>query len=53
MALGIYGQNIYVNTRHRVVVVKNSADPSFQANGFENGRIAVELWRTIAADLAD
>ena len=31
--------------------VKDSVDRDFQKNGFENGRIAVALWRTIAADL--
>ena len=50
-ALGIYGQNIYVDPKHRLVIVKNSVDPDFQKNGFENGRIALALWRTIAADL--
>ncbi len=52
MALGIYGQNIYVDTRNRLVIVKNSVDADFQKNGFENGRIALELWRAIGADLA-
>ena len=52
MALGIYGQNIYVDTRNRLVIVKNSVDPDFQKNGFENGRIALELWRTIGDELA-
>ena len=50
-ALGIYGQNIYVDPKHRLVIVKNSVDPDFQKNGFENGRIALALWRAIAADL--
>jgi hypothetical protein len=26
-------------------------DRDFQKNGFENGQIALALWRTIAADL--
>ena len=51
MALGVYGQNIYVDPKSELVIVKNSADLDFQKNGFENGRIAVALWRTIAADL--
>ena len=52
MALGIYGQTIWIHPEHRLVIVKNSVDREFQRNGFENGRIAVALWRTIAADLA-
>jgi CubicO group peptidase (beta-lactamase class C family) len=51
MALGVYGQTIYVDTKNRLVIVKNSADRNFQNNGFENGQIALALWRTIAADL--
>ena len=51
MALGIYGQTIYVDPKRSLVIVKNSVDRDFQKNGFENGRIAVALWRTIAADL--
>jgi CubicO group peptidase (beta-lactamase class C family) len=52
MALGVYGQTIYVDPKHQLVIVKNSADRAFQRNGFENGRIALALWRAIAADLA-
>ena len=52
MALGIYGQNIYVDARNRLVIVKNSVDRDFEENGFENGRIALELGRTIGDDLA-
>jgi CubicO group peptidase (beta-lactamase class C family) len=52
MALGVYGQTIYVDPKNRLVIVKNSVDRDFQKNGFENGRIALALWRTIAADLA-
>ena len=51
-ALGVYGQNVYVDPNRRVVIVKNSADRAFQEGGFENGRIAMALWRTIARDLA-
>ena len=51
MALGVYGQTIYVAPKSRLVIVKNSDDLDFQNNGFENGQIAVALWRTIAADL--
>ena len=51
MALGVYGQTIYVDPSNRLVIVKNSVDRDFQKNGFENGQIAVALWRAIAADL--
>ncbi|MBW2245307.1 MAG: serine hydrolase, partial [Deltaproteobacteria bacterium] len=46
MALGVYGQTIYVDPKNRLVIVKNSVDRDFQKNGFENGRIALALWRT-------
>ena len=52
MALGVYGQTIYVDPKKDLVIVKNSVDLDFQKNGFENGQIAVALWRTIAADLS-
>ena len=51
MALGIYGQMIYVDPKNHLVIVKNSVDRDFQKNGFENDRITLALWRTIAADL--
>jgi CubicO group peptidase (beta-lactamase class C family) len=51
MALGVYGQMIYVDPKNRLVVVKNSVDLDFQKNDFENDDIALALWRTIAADL--
>jgi CubicO group peptidase (beta-lactamase class C family) len=51
MALGVYGQTIYVDPKNRLVIVKNSVDRDFQKNGFENGQIAVALFRTIAMDL--
>ena len=51
MALGIYGQVIYVNPSKRLVIAKNGVDLNFQRNNFESDRIAVALYRTIAADL--
>jgi CubicO group peptidase (beta-lactamase class C family) len=51
MALGVYGQAIYVDPSRRLVIVKNSVDPDFQKNDFENEQIALALWRAIAADL--
>ena len=51
MALGVYGQTIYVDPGTRLVVVKNAVDLDFQQNDFENEQIALALWRAIAADL--
>ncbi len=51
MALGVYGQMIYVNPGARLVVAKNAVDLDFQANDFENEQIALALWRAVAADL--
>lgn len=52
MALGVYGQMIYVDPGARLVVVKNSVDHDFQKNDFENEQITLALCRAIAADLA-
>lgn len=51
MALGIYGQYIYVNQKAGVVIVKNSAHLEFAENGFESATEAVEFFRAIAASL--
>jgi CubicO group peptidase (beta-lactamase class C family) len=51
MALGVYGQTIYVSPKDRVVIVKNSADRHFQDGDFENEEISLALWRTIVEDL--
>ena len=51
LALGVYGQNIYVDPKNDLVIVKNAADLSFQENDFENDEIALALYRTIAAEL--
>jgi CubicO group peptidase (beta-lactamase class C family) len=50
MALGVYGQTIYVNPKSRLVIVQNSVDLDFQENDFEHTQIALALWRAIAAD---
>ena len=52
MALGIYGQTIYVDPERRLVIARNAVDLDFQKDDFENERIAVALWRTIADELA-
>ena len=53
MALGVYGQTIYVDPRLRLIIVKNSANRNFQRNGFEPTRETVALWRAIAVDLEE
>lgn len=51
MALGIYGQFIYVNQKARVVIVKNSAHLEFADNNFESATEAAEFFRAIVASL--
>ena len=51
MALGIYGQYIYINRKADVVIVKNSANRSFMDNDFESERIAVAAFRAIVDSL--
>lgn len=52
MALGVYNQMIYVDPKHDLIVVKNSANRNFQRNGFEPTRETLALWRTVVADLS-
>jgi len=51
LAIGIYGQYIYINRKHNVVIAKNSADRNFMANDFESKDIAVAAFRAIAQSL--
>ena len=51
MALGIYGQFIYVNKKSNVVIVKNSANVDFMKNNFESALETTEVFRAIAASL--
>ena len=46
MAIGVYGQWIYVNPPKRVIIVKTSADPDFMEKGYELKH--VEFFRAIA-----
>jgi len=48
MALGIYGQFIYVNQKAKVVIVKNSTNLRFMDNNFESARESVAVFRAIA-----
>ncbi|MCL6416811.1 beta-lactamase family protein [Aestuariirhabdus sp. Z084] len=52
MALGIYGQYIFVDRKNDVVIVKNSADRNFMANDYESTDIAIAAFRAISASLA-
>lgn len=51
MALGIYGQYIYVNRKAGVVIVKNSANRGFMDNHYESKDIAVAAYRAIVDSL--
>lgn len=51
MALGIYGQFIYINRKADVVIVKNSADRGFMDNDYEAKDITVAAFRAIANSL--
>ena len=46
MAIGVYGQWIYVNPPKQVIIVKTSADPDFMEPGYELKH--VEFFRAIA-----
>lgn len=45
MAIGVYGQWIYVNPSKQVIMVKTSADPGFMAKGYEQKH--VEFFRAV------
>lgn len=46
MAIGVYGQWIYVNPSKQVIIVKVSADPDFMAEGYELKH--VKFFRAVA-----
>lgn len=46
MAIGVYGQWIYVNPVKQIIIVKTSADPNFMENGYELKY--VEFFRAVA-----
>ncbi len=50
MAIGVYGQWIYVNPTKQVIIVKTSADPDFMAENYELKH--VEFFRAIAEGIA-
>ena len=50
MAIGVYGQWIYVNPSKQVIIVKTSADPNFTSKNYETKH--VEFFRAIADGIA-
>jgi len=48
MAIGIYGQFIYVDRKSDLVIVKNSADTRFLENNYESKEKAVSAFRAIS-----
>lgn len=50
MAIGVYGQWIYVNPSKQVIIVKTSADPDFTSKDYEPKH--VEFFRAIADGIA-
>lgn len=50
MAIGVYGQWIYVNPSNRVIIVKTGADPDFMEKGYELKH--VEFFRAVADGLS-
>lgn len=49
MAIGVYGQFLYVNPEQNVIIVKVNADPDFMAEHYELKH--VEFFRAIADGL--
>ena len=49
MAIGVYGQFIYVNPASRVIIVKVNADPDFMSENYELKH--VEFFRAVADEL--
>lgn len=52
LALGIYGQYIYINRKQNIVIAQNSANRNFMANEYESKDIAVAAFRAIAHSLS-
>jgi CubicO group peptidase (beta-lactamase class C family) len=52
MAIGVWGQFIYVNRKENLVIVKTSVDPEFEANDYEHDDETMAIFRSIAAHLS-
>ncbi len=50
MAIGVYGQWIYVNPSNQVIIVKIGADPNFMEKGYELKH--VEFFRAVAEGIS-
>lgn len=51
MALGVYGQFVYVNQKAGVVIVKNSANIHFADNNYESATETVAFFRAVVQSL--
>ncbi len=51
MAMGVYGQYLYIYPKQRLVIVKTSADPRFEDNDYESDFETLAAFRAIAAQL--
>lgn len=53
MAIGVWGQYIYVSPKENLVIVKTSVDPHFGDNDFEHDDETVAVCRSIAEHLRE
>ncbi len=53
LAIGIYGQYIFIDRKHDVVIVKNSAHREFMENNYESKDLAVAAFRAIAKHVSN
>jgi CubicO group peptidase (beta-lactamase class C family) len=53
LAIGVWGQYIYVYPEENLVIVKTSVDPHFADNDFEHDDETVAVFRAIARHLSD
>lgn len=53
LAIGIYGQYIYVHPVYRVVIAKSSAYKDYKIDGKDKHLQAIEMFRAIARSLAN
>jgi CubicO group peptidase (beta-lactamase class C family) len=51
LAIGVWGQYIYVYPKENLVIVKTSVDPDFEENNYEHDDETVAVCRSIAAFL--
>ncbi|GAA6134026.1 serine hydrolase [Oceaniserpentilla sp. 4NH20-0058] len=51
MAVGIYGQFIFIDRKKDLVIVKNSADRHFMENNFQSTDLSISAFRAISESL--